>query len=132
MRAGDLKDYVAFKSVAEAEDGLGGITTTWSTTFSDWVAIWQLSATENVKNMAVNAEMTHRVRMRYRSGVTHKMVIYRDGEHFPRALEIKSIINTEERNRTLDLICNELDVSLLLLEGGGFLLTEGGDRIILE
>ena len=107
MRAGDLRNYVAFKTASEAEDGLGGITQTWATTFSDWVAIWPLSANENVENLRVGADITHRVRMRYRSGVLHKMRVVWG----TRTLEVKSVINKDERNHTLDLICVELDAS---------------------
>ena len=106
MRAGDLRHYVAFHDVTEAEDGAGGTTETWTESFSAWVAVWPLSVSEYTENLRVGADITHRVRMRYRSGVKHKMKIVWGS----RTLQIKSKINKDERNHTLDLICEELDV----------------------
>ena len=108
MRAGDLRHYVAFQDVTEAEDGMGGVVTTFSTTFYDYVAIWPLSAKEMVENLRVSADITHRVRMRYRTGVSNSMRIVWGS----RTLEVKTApINKDERNHTIDLICLELDVT---------------------
>jgi len=105
MRAGDLRHYAAFRSVTKAEDGMGGITETWSTDFSAYIAIWPFSVREAAENMRVSADVTHKIRMRYRTGVTPDMRISWNSRTF----EIKGVMNRGKH--TLDLICLELDVT---------------------
>ncbi len=108
MRAGDLRNYVAFQSVAQTPDGAGGMVDVWSADFYDWVAIWPMSGKEMIENLRVSADITHKVRMRYRTGVTNKMRIVWGS----RTLEIKTApINQNERNYQIDLICAEMGVS---------------------
>ena len=105
MRAGDLRHYAAFQSVAKAEDGLGGITETWSTDFSAYIAIWPFSVNESSENMRVSADVSHKIKMRYRTGVIPEMRIVWNSRTF----EIKGIMSRGKH--TLDLICTELDVA---------------------
>ena len=108
MRAGNLRHYVAFQSSVDTPDGSGGMVEVWAADFYDWVAIWPMSGKEMIENLRVSADITHKVRMRYRSGVTNKMRIVWGS----RTLEIKTApINKDERNYQVDLICAELDVS---------------------
>jgi len=105
MRAGDLRHYAAFQDVAEVEDGMGGITETWSTSFSAYIAIWPFSVNESAENMRISADVTHKIRMRYRTGVTPIMRIVWNSRTF----EIKAIISRGKH--TMDLVCLELDVT---------------------
>ena len=47
--------------------------------------------------------MTHRVTIRHRDGVTPKMRL----KFGTRILNIRAVINAGERNRTLELLCEE-------------------------
>ena len=47
--------------------------------------------------------MTHRVKIRYRAGVTAKMRL----TFGARVFNIRGVINAGERDRTLELLCEE-------------------------
>ena len=76
IRAGDLRHRMTIQEASLVSDGLGGFVTTFadvSGMSNVPFALWPLKVDEKTAFMAVEATMTHRIRMRYRSGVTQKM-----------------------------------------------------------
>ena len=105
MRAGDLRHQVLIKSKTLTADGMGGHTEVWTTTLATVrAAIWPVSAKERVQNLQMELEITHKIRIRYLSGVLASMRVYFGSRIF----EILSIVNTDERNIQLDLVCREI------------------------
>ena len=47
--------------------------------------------------------MSHKIRMRYQAGITHKMRV----AWGTRLFEIESVLNVGERNREIVLMCSE-------------------------
>jgi SPP1 family predicted phage head-tail adaptor len=84
-------------------DGMGGFTETLNTVHETWAAIWPVSAKETRENMRVEANVSHNIRIRYRSGITHAMIVV----FGTRIFEINGLINIDERNIWLDMVCNE-------------------------
>ncbi len=76
IRAGDLRHRMAIQEASQTSDGMGGFVTTYSDV-SDMdnvpFALWPLKVDEVTAYRAVQATMTHRIRIRYRDGVTQKM-----------------------------------------------------------
>lgn len=68
-----------------------------------WASIRPLSGRELWQAQQVQADVTHSVRLRYRSGVDATMELDLQG----RRLRIVAVLNIEERNRTLELLCQE-------------------------
>lgn len=84
--------------------GAGGIISeTPVSVWSGWAAIWPVSSKESRENMRVGMNITHNIRMYYREGIEPTMkVLFKD-----RSFEIKGIVNPEEANIYLDLVCEE-------------------------
>ena len=103
MRAGTLRHRITIQEQTDTADGMGGFSTTWTDLFDMRVAIWPLSAKERLEAMKLGVEVTHKIRGRYRSGITPKNRIKFD----TRIFNITSMINPDERNRTLDMLATE-------------------------
>jgi len=83
---------------------MGSATTSWQTYATLKAAIWPVSAKETIRGERQEHRITHQVRIRYLSGLNSAMRVNFGG----RILEIVSIVNPEERNRHLDLMCEEV------------------------
>lgn len=104
---GKLREYVTIETPTETADadGTGGFTVSWSTFASVWAKISPVSA--RVVRSADNNEhrVTHKIRIRELAGVTQKMRIAFEGRIF----HVRGIADPEERDRFLDLYCEEGD-----------------------
>lgn len=98
-----LRHQILIREKQLADDEYGGQTETLVTIHSTWAAIWPVNAKETRENMRTESNVTHNIRIRYRSGITHAMIVV----FGIRTFEIKGMINVEERNILLDLVCNE-------------------------
>jgi SPP1 family predicted phage head-tail adaptor len=106
MRSGTLRHVIDIQDAAETPDGMGGFTTSYSDIYSGLRAsIWPLSASEHISNDKIELSITHRIRVRYRSGIKADMKVVFGSREF----NIKSIINSEMRNIMLEMLCEEID-----------------------
>lgn len=103
MRAGDLRHRVTIQQLVTVYDEYNQPVEMWQDLTTVWAAIEPLSGREYWQAKAVNAEVTHRVRMRYRAGITPEMRLVFNG----RVFEILAVLNLEERNIELQLLCKE-------------------------
>ena len=103
MKSGELRHEIEIQEKTLTSDGMGGSTETWTKKLTTRAAIWPIKGKEALEAMKLDTKITHRVRMRYRSGITSLMRISYDSRLF----EIKSIINPDERNISLELLCEE-------------------------
>lgn len=104
MQGGRLRHRIDIEQQTTTEDTFGATTDTWSLWTTLWASIEPLSGRELLAAQQVQADITHRVRFRYVSGVTAKMrVVYGS-----RIFNILSVANPEERNREIVLQCREL------------------------
>jgi SPP1 family predicted phage head-tail adaptor len=76
----------------ESANGIGEPILTWSDFATRWIAILPLSGNEQMTAMAQEGSVTHRVRMRYTSGMKPKMRLVAEGRTF----EVMSVV---ERGR---------------------------------
>ena len=77
---------------------------TWNDILSTWANINPISGKEYYSAETINSDLTHKIRLRYRKGITPDMrVIYND-----RIFYIISVINEYEKNTMLQLMCREL------------------------
>ena len=104
MRAGRLRHRVAIEQEGRAGDGGGGAAQSWTTFATISAAVVPLSGREAELAAQVGSVVSHRVEIRYRAGVTSKMRV----KFGSRVLNIRAVLNIEERNRELHLMCEEL------------------------
>ena len=106
MRAGTLRTRVEVQRIAEERDEHGGIVSSWKTIANVWASIVPLSGREYWSAQQVQSDVSHGVTMRYFEGLTnkHRLKLL----HSQRVLNIKSVVDVEERHREMQLMCVEV------------------------
>lgn len=104
MKAGELRHRVTIQQKAVSQDAIGGQVETWSTVTTVWAAVEPLAGRDYMEGKRLVAEVSTRVRMRYRAGVVPEMrVVY--GTH---TYDVVSVIDFREEHRELALMCREV------------------------
>lgn len=107
MRAGKLRHRLTLQSPTGAVDAtFGGQTHAYTDTATVWGSVEPavLMGREQFAAAQLQAELTHRITIRYRAGVTPKMRVSWDSRTF----DIEQVVNVEERDRELHLLCREM------------------------
>lgn len=103
MQVGKLRHKISIEERTDSLDGRGESVEIWSKYLSAKAGIYSIDGDETEKMHQENNSVTHRVIMRYRAGVTAKMRVNFNGRLF----DIESVINVNERNKSLKLMCEE-------------------------
>ncbi|MBA7647338.1 hypothetical protein ES703_55110 [subsurface metagenome] len=103
MKTGDMRHRITFQQPIEKPDEHKGHTVEWANVVTAWASVEPLSGREYFYSHQIKAEVTHRVKTRYREDITIKMRI----KHRDRVLEIESIIDLKERREELEILCRE-------------------------
>ena len=103
MDAGRLDKRIIIERLEATEDEIGQPVEGWIPTYSVWAAIEPLQGREYLAAMAVQAERTVRIRIRYLPGITSTMRVVYQG----RVFAIQSVINIREANDELHLMALE-------------------------
>jgi SPP1 family predicted phage head-tail adaptor len=107
IQSGKLTKRVTFQYQAKVPDGMGGFTETWTDVPNStvWAGIWTTKASEMITPEASTMNITHRIRIRYRSGIKHDWRIKFGTRYFA---IIQGPFNYEEKNEKLDFYCREV------------------------
>ena len=100
---GAMRHRVKLQSSTLAADAAGGNVQTWADVATIWAAITPLSGQESFTAQQFAAKVSHWVLIPYRSGVTAQMRLL----YGARAFNIQSVVNVDERNHVLKLLCEE-------------------------
>lgn len=103
VTTGELRHRITIQQVTEDRDALGGTSEAWSEFAQAWAAVEPIKGREYFGAQQVNSEVTHRVRLRYREGIRSQMRVQFHGRIFG----IEAVLNIDERNRELHLMCVE-------------------------
>jgi len=105
MRAGRLRNLVSIQSRSGAQNAYGEVTNTFTEVTSGevWAGIEPIRDAEARRAGGNDEILTHKIVMRYLSGVnaTHQIVFG------SRTFQIVSVINRDERNMELEILCKE-------------------------
>ena len=101
MNAGQLDQRVTVERLTEGVDEIGQSITTWAPVLSAWAAVEPLTGREYIAAAAVQSEVSTRVRMRYRPGITTADRVTHEG----RLYNVVSVIDYRSANRELVLMC---------------------------
>ena len=99
----EMRHRITFQRPVKTDDSHKGHTVAWQDLMTVWASVEPLSGREYFAAHQIAAEVTHRVKVRYRQDITVKMRI----KHLDRVLAIESIIDKEERHQTLEIFCRE-------------------------
>lgn len=103
MQIGKLRHYVDLQSSSDVPNEVGEREKTWTTFASVWASIEPLSGRKLLQYQHLNAELSHRIVIRYNSSVTSKCRIV----FGTRIFDINVVKNLEERNIYLEILGKE-------------------------
>ena len=104
ISAGELDKRLEVQTKVDDRDASGGIVEQWVTVARRWASIDPLKGRELFTAQAVDARITHRIRLRYYSGLTAAMR-FRYGQ---RVLNILTPpISPDERGVITECLCME-------------------------
>ncbi|MDH4319948.1 MAG: phage head closure protein [Desulfobulbaceae bacterium] len=103
MRAGRLRHRVIIQAAGGTANGYNEVVATWSNVATVWADVRPASGKEQWRGLEPEAVVSHEVAMRYRAGVgpANRLLFG------SRVLNIKAVLNLDERNRELLLLCEE-------------------------
>lgn len=105
MQAGRLRHRVTVQRSTDSIDQYGDQTPTWASLGTVWASVEPLSGREYFAAAQMQSEVSTRIVIRPISGVT---LTPKDRVKFgSRYFDIQSVINRDERNRELQLLCVE-------------------------
>ena len=101
MRAGRLDQRVTLEQLVTIGDSWGGTVEAWAPLMTVWAAVEPLVGREYLAAQAAQSEVTARVTMRYRTGITAQDRVIHDGKTYG----IVSVIDVRSQGRELVLMC---------------------------
>ena len=106
LKAGNLRHRIALQRKQQTQNPqTGALLTTWVTEATVWAAVEPLSAREFVAAQAVQSNVSVRITVRYRPGITAAMRILHDGKVYG----ITGVLADKNSGREyLTLPCEEL------------------------
>lgn len=79
-------------------------TETWATTYTEWVFIRPIFASEIIKSNREEMTISHRIKMDYRTGILPSLKIVWGSREF----DINSVFNIDEANREIEILATEV------------------------
>lgn len=101
MNAGQLDQRVTVERASSGTDDYGEVITGWTPVCTTWATVEPLSGREYIAAMSAQSEVTTRIRMRYRPGITSADRVIHEGTVYG----ITSVIDYKSANRELVLMC---------------------------
>lgn len=105
LKSGIMDQKATIQTPTEGTNSIGEPTFTYSTFATRWMALLPLSGAERVASLQNEGTVTHRVRMRYTSGLKPKMRLVSDGRTF----EIDSVVERGRREEHELLVTEVVD-----------------------
>lgn len=100
---GSLRNRIKIQRESFTPDGLGGGTNAWADYAEIRAFIKPISGSERLYSMRLEANVTHRIFIRYRDDLTTKDRISYKG----RLMQIRALINLEEANKFIEIYADE-------------------------
>lgn len=104
MNPGQLKHRITIQDLTSGVDSYGSATDQWTDVCTVWAGIFPLSGKAFFEAEMMNSEVSHKINIRYRAGIKPDMRVKFGSRYF----QIISVINFQERNAEMQLMCREL------------------------
>jgi SPP1 family predicted phage head-tail adaptor len=101
--AGLLRRRVTLQQPEDTPDGAGGFARNWADVAEVWADIRPAQGSEKLEGLQLQWQVTHRVTLRYRAGVTTAMRLLESG----RAFNIRAVMDRDEGHAVLDVLAEE-------------------------
>jgi SPP1 family predicted phage head-tail adaptor len=104
VNPGKYRQPITIQQRQFTQDSYGSTTEDWVDVYQTRAGIFPLSGSEFFKADEINANITHKIQLRYLSGVTPDMrILYNN-----RVFWITSVVNFQEHNVELQLYAKEI------------------------
>ena len=103
MEMGLLRHRVDIQQRSGTLDTFGQAVQTWTTLFTVWASIEDISGKELLASMAINSEISTHIYIRYRAGITAANRVLYQGT----AYNIQAVVDATGRKRELHLMCSK-------------------------
>ena len=103
MNIGKLRHRITLLRQVNEVNDYGASTQTWRTVATVWAEVRPLSGREYFSAQQVQSEVTTQIWLRYIDGIKPSMKVKFGNREF----EILSVLNTQERDVSLQLMCKE-------------------------
>lgn len=103
LHSGLLRQQITIERETQTKDSVGGYSSSWATHIQPFAFVKPISGLERLHAMKLETNVTHKIYIRYVSGLTTKDRVAFNS----REMQIHSIINLEERDKWLELTCIE-------------------------
>lgn len=103
MNIGKLSSRVTLQSPTETKSRSGEVTLTWTDYGTVWASVDGLSSRDIMQAQQANVIATHKIRIRYRSDVTHEHRLIWRG----RTMEIASVVDRDS-STVLEILAREV------------------------
>ena len=102
---GGMRHRLDLQRETKTPDGGGGYVLDWETVATVWGEVRPIAGRERLEAMRLASAVTHRAVIRWQAGLAPdaEWRLVKDG----RAFNIRAVVNLEERNRFLELLCEE-------------------------
>ena len=107
MRAGLLRHRIVIQSPTESRDTIGGVVKSWATFQIMQANIEPYQAREFGRGEQVRADVSHKITIRYISGLSPKFRIAWTVSGVTRYFHITEILNLGERDKTINVLAME-------------------------
>jgi SPP1 family predicted phage head-tail adaptor len=109
MKAGQLRHRITVETKTVGRDGYGEETVSWSSNIGAWAEIRPLKGMQYYAAQQVQSAISHKIIMRYAtlSASTAIGAGYCRINHKGRIFHIEHVINSDERNIYLEIMCKE-------------------------
>lgn len=104
IESGKLRHRITIQQRSTTQDVYGEPTDTWTTFATVWASVEPIIGREFFASEQVQAEVTTKIRIRNLDGILPKMRVSFGSKIY----DIKAIMNIEERNREILLMCEEV------------------------
>ena len=98
-----MRHRLILQQEIQTPDDIGGYVRSWRDIAELWAEIIPMKGREEWLHGQLQAEVTHKIRLRFRPGIHAGMRLL----YGTRALNIRQAINVEEMNDTLELLVEE-------------------------
>ena len=103
MQIGKLRHRITLQKQVNTVNDYGGAVTTWKNVATVWADVRPLSGREYFSAQQVQSEVTTQIWLRHIEGIKPTMKV----KFGKREFEILSVLNTQERDVSLQLMCKE-------------------------
>lgn len=109
MRSGRLRHWVVVEKKAKTRDTYGAEVIAWTTNIATWASVSPIRGSNYFASQQLQTAVSHQVTMRYQTLANSTKIQpgYCRVKYDGRVLNVISVLNPDERNISLELMCTE-------------------------